>query len=186
MPDKPWGNAHRHIVYAGSFFAWKGVEELIAASRSLSGFRIMMIGGSESQAGLSGGASDGADMVLPGRLPHAEVMSRLVDACIAVLPNRDDTDSSFTSPIKLFEYMASGCAIVASDLPSIREILGPDEAEWVRPGDPAALAAGIRALSSDPTRARRLGYMAREKAKRYTWAARGERLYRLLERLGTP
>ena len=83
-------------------------------------------------------------------------MTQLGASCIAVLPNRDDTDSRFTSPIKLFEYMAAGCALVVSDLPSLREVLGQDDAVWTAPGDAASLASAIRALAEDPERARRL------------------------------
>jgi glycosyltransferase involved in cell wall biosynthesis len=99
------------------------------------------------------------------------------------LPNRADAESAFTSPIKLFEYMAAGCAIVASDLPAIREILGESEAVWVKPGDAASIALGIAALAADPVRARQLGEGAREKARRYTWEARALRLKALLERI---
>jgi glycosyltransferase involved in cell wall biosynthesis len=113
-------------------------------------------------------------------VPQQEVMRGLARACIAVLPNRDDPDSRFTSPIKLFEYMAAGCAIVASDLPPLRAVLAEDEAVWVRPGDPGSLAEGIRRLAADPERARRMGERAREKARGFTWRARAERLADLL------
>ena len=107
-------------------------------------------------------------------------MRGLHSACIAVLPNRDDADSRYTSPIKLFEYMAAGCAIVASDLPPLRADLAGDEPVWVRPGDPANLAEGIRRLAADPERARRIGERAREKARGCTWRARAERTGGLL------
>jgi len=117
------------------------------------------------------------------RLPHDQVMAELAAACIAVLPNRPDVDSQFTSPIKLFEYMGAGCAIVASDLPSIREILAGDEAEWFAPGQPAALAAALQRLLAEPGRARAMSAAVRAKAGRYTWEKRGERLRALLENL---
>jgi glycosyltransferase involved in cell wall biosynthesis len=109
-------------------------------------------------------------------MPHDTVMARLSDACIAVLPNRDDTDSAFTSPIKLFEYMATGCAIVASDLPALREILDDSDAIWVRPADAAALAAGIRRVGEDAALASELGRRVREKSAGYTWDARAAKL----------
>ena len=185
IPAKPWAEGARHIMYAGSFFPWKGTAELVAAAALLPGCRIEMIGGEpqrigEYQAMLSPG---GAEVVLTGRMPHAQVMQQLAAACIAVLPNRDDADSAFTSPIKLFEYMASGCAIVASDLPSLREILAEDDAVWVRAGDAAALAEGIRSLAANPERARLLGERVRAKSVEYTWAARGSRLKAVLKRM---
>ncbi len=185
LPEKAWAEAGRHVVYAGSFFPWKGVADLVAAAGQLAGLRIILMGGDERRmAELSARAAPGgAAMEFTGRLPHAQVMSRLASACIAVLPNRDETDSVFTSPIKLFEYMAAGCAIVASDLPALREILREDDAEWVKPGNPDSLAAGIRRLASDPQRAQVLGDRVRARSLDYTWTARGRKLKAILESL---
>lgn len=186
LPDKPWAEARRHIIYAGSFFPWKGAAELVRAAAGLPDYRITLVGGDEARISeLSSGVSgEGAELIFTGHLPHALVMSRLSEACIAVLPNRDDTDSSFTSPIKLFEYMAAGCAIVASDLPALREILSDEEAVWVRPGDPDALAAGIRRVGEDVLLASRLGQRVRDKSARYTWDARADRLIAILGAFG--
>jgi len=103
-------------------------------------------------------------------------MERLAASCIAVLPNRPDPDSAFTSPIKLFEYMAAGCAVVAADLAPLREVLADDEAAWFRAGDAADLARAMRELAADPVRARGMGERLREKSAAYTWQARAERL----------
>jgi glycosyltransferase involved in cell wall biosynthesis len=185
IPEKEWTRSRERVIYSGSFFGWKGVEDLVAAARSLPGFCIRLLGGDE--AGVARlralSAPEGAQLDFAGRVPHAQVADELQRACIAVLPNRADPDSAFTSPIKLFEYMAAGCALVASDLPPIREILAEDEAMWVAPGDARAIAEAIRALADDPARARRMGERLREKAKRYTWAARGERIARVLRPL---
>ena len=178
LPAKDWASCARHVAYAGSFFGWKGVDDLVRAAARLKDFRISLVGGEAAQiarlqASLPPG---GAEIEMVPRLPHAEVMARLAAACIAVLPNRPDPDSAFTSPIKLFEYMASGCAVVAADLPSIREILGPDEAAWFVAGDANSLAQALLALAADPARAQAMGNALRAKSALYTWQARAERL----------
>lgn len=185
IPEKDWAHAAERIVYSGSFFSWKGVDDLADAARSLPGLRIRLIGGSEARIAEVRARAGGTGAVLEfsGHIPHGSVAAELERACIAVLPNRPDPDSAFTSPIKLFEYMAAGCAIVVSDLPSIREVLERDDAVWTAPGDPAGLANAIRALAQDPERARTLGARVRAKARRYTWAARGERLARVVRPL---
>lgn len=78
------------------------------------------------------------------------------------------------SPIKLFEYMASGRAIVASDLPSYADVVTHDHnALLVPPGDPAALAAALARLHGDPALRQRLAACARQQAfDHYTWAGR--------------
>jgi glycosyltransferase involved in cell wall biosynthesis len=66
---------------------------------------------------------------------------------------------------------------VASDLPSVREVLTDGvNALLVEPGNPQALTAGIRRVKDDPELGRRLAARAREDVLRYTWAARAERL----------
>ena len=125
----------------------------------LPGFRITLSGGDEK------GVSRLESKIPPGHvagrlLPIDRLLARLgrgiegssisdsscwwCSSCIAVLPNRAGSVSEFTSPLKLFEYMASGCAIVVSDLPVLREILAEDEAAWFQPGDPKGLADAIR------------------------------------------
>jgi len=182
IPDKPWHEAGRHIVYAGSFFPWKGVQDLVTAAAHLPGCRITLIGGSperirEYQAQVEPG---GAEVVFAGHVSHAEALAALSRACIAVLPNRAEPNSLWSSPLKLFEYMAAGCAVVAADLPSVREVLAQNEAVWVPPGDPVQLAAAIRRLTSDPERAHRLGERLREKARAYTWESRAQKLVALM------
>lgn len=185
IPEKPWRDAGRHIIYAGSFFPWKGVQDLVAAAEGLPGCRVTLIGGSperirEYQRQVP---AHGAEVVFAGHLPHTETLKALSEACIAVLPNRAEPNSLWSSPLKLFEYMAAGCAVVAADLPSVREVLAEDEAVWAAPGDPETLAAGIRRLVNHPEQARRLGERLRERAKHYTWEARTEKLVAIMRAL---
>lgn len=180
---KDWKNCNRHIIYAGSFFPWKGVDDLVAAASYLPGCRITLLGGDDAdirrlQAQLPGA---GAEVRLLPRLPAREVMGHLQEACIAVLPNRGEGVSQFTSPLKLFEYMGAGCAVVAADLPSIREVVTSVEGEWFVPGDPRSLAAAIQTLVADPERAREKGRAAAELAQRYTWSGRARQLMAFIE-----
>ena len=178
VPQKPWHEAGRHIVYAGSFFPWKGVQDLVAAAEWLPGCRIELIGGSPERIHeyRSQVPAGGAEVVFAGHLTHPQTLQALGRACIAVLPNRAEPNSLWSSPLKLFEYMAAGCAVVAADLLSVRETLAHDEVIWVPPGDPRALADGIRRLVDDPEKARQLGARVRERARAFTWEARAARL----------
>jgi glycosyltransferase involved in cell wall biosynthesis len=104
-----------------------------------------------------------------------------------VIPLLDSaTARHFTSPLKLFEAMASGRPIVASDLPSIREVLKHgDNALLVPPGDAKALAAAIQRLANEPETGARIAARAREEVHRYSWDERGHRLGALLRRVVT-
>ena len=186
LPEKPWNESRRHVVYAGSFFGWKGISDVLTAAKSLDGYHITMIGGTEEQLRTlsANRPTQGATLRFLGRLPQSEVMEHLARSCIALLPNRPEPDSRFTSPIKLFEYMASGCAIVAADLPSIREILAYDEAAWFAAGDPDALVRALRSLGEDTERAQVMGERLREKSWNYTWQSRAEKLAEFLSSIG--
>ena len=92
--------------------------------------------------------------------------------------------STFTSPLKVFEFMQAGVPLVASDLPSIRELVRHGEhALLVAPDDPAALAAGIARLLQDRAFAARLVDAATVHVRAFTWERRAERL---LEFIGSP
>jgi len=118
-------------------------------------------------------------------VPHAEVRQTIAGAGAAVLPLPDNLMARyFTSPLKLFDYMAAGAPIVASDLPALREVLQDNvNALLARPGDPDAFAEAVRRLLADPALASRLGAQARVDVLRYCWEARAEAL---LDFLGGP
>jgi len=102
---------------------------------------------------------------------------------VLVLPNTPGrVSAAYTSPLKLFEYMASGRPIVASDLPALREVLRPDgNAVLVEAGDAGALAAGLARVLADPALASRLAAQARADVRAYTWDSRAGRIEALLE-----
>ncbi|MEK7441276.1 MAG: glycosyltransferase family 4 protein, partial [Chloroflexota bacterium] len=110
--------------------------------------------------------------VTPDQIPIYQVAADVV-----VLPNSAKSEISrlHTSPLKLFEYMASGTPIVASDLPSLREVLhNKENAILVEPDDANVLANGIKLLLNDRVLADRLAATARKEVEALTWAARAE------------
>lgn len=107
--------------------------------------------------------------VPPGKVP---LYLRCFDICAMPFPWMEHF-AYYASPLKLFEYMASKTPIVATDLPSTREILRDGEnAVLVEPDDPKALAEGIERTLSDAELAARIGRQAREDVRQYTWEKR--------------
>ena len=88
-----------------------------------------------------------------------------------LLPNVPISDESnyYTSPIKMFEYMASGVPIIASDLPSLREVLDESNAVLVEAGNPQKLEEAITSLVSDTARATHISRKAFADVQRYSW-----------------
>jgi len=185
MPDLVRPAGHVPVVaYAGHLYPWKGVEVVLGALTLLPDVRGLIVGGHPGELDLdrlrSLAASQGLTerVTFTGMVDPPRVRHLLADADVLVLPNTSSRiSSSYSSPLKLFEYMAAGRPIVASDLPAIREVLRDGEnARLVVPGDQAALAAGIRDVVRDRATATRLARVAFEEAAAYAWSARAERL----------
>ncbi len=81
----------------------------------------------------------------------------------------------FTSPMKMFEYLASGRAIIASDLPVLREVLNENNAVLIAPEDIDAWNGTLRVLEIHENRRHALGDQARIDAAKYTWVERARR-----------
>ena len=164
------------------------MDVLLDAIARLPGVRGLVIGGHEREPDLARVRSVAtrlgiADRVqFTGLVPPSDVARLLQSADVLVLPNPASAISTrFTSPLKLFEYMAAGRPIVATDLPALREVLRDGEtAVLVTPGDASALAAGIQRVVADAAFAERLALAARAEVDNYTWDRRAERLEQLL------
>jgi glycosyltransferase involved in cell wall biosynthesis len=172
------------VGYAGHLYAWKGVDVLLQAIALVPGARLLIVGGHEKEPDLARLQALAADLrvadrvTFTGAVAPTEVAARLAQAQVLALPNPPSAISThFTSPLKLFEYLAAGRAIVASDLPAIREVLQDGEtALLVEAGRSEALAAAITRLFADRGLVERLARNAAAHAAAFTWAKRAERL----------
>jgi glycosyltransferase involved in cell wall biosynthesis len=111
---------------------------------------------------------------LVDRVPPSEVPLWIRACDVVTIPwGWNQFSAYFTSPLKLFEYLAAGLPIVASDLPALREVLTDGEnAVLVSPGKPEALAAGLLRVLTDAELRRTLAANALQTAKRHTWNGR--------------
>lgn len=158
----------------------KGVGALVEALRQVDGATLALVGGPDDTADslrrqwLACGL-DERRFLYAGQVPPERVPLYLsaFDVCAMPFPWTEHF-AYYASPIKLFEYMASRRAVVASDLPSAAEVVADgDSALLYPPGDVAALAAAITRLRDDPSLRDRLAERAYERAMaRYTWDAR--------------
>jgi glycosyltransferase involved in cell wall biosynthesis len=161
VPGLPAGY---RVGYVGSDYPGRGLDVVDALRAKMSGVDFYVIG---------------RERVVS---PHeAEGWCRAMD--VLLLPYQEGTktragrDSTrWMSPIKMFEAMAAGKAIVSSDLPVLREVLDPSVAVLVPPNDLDAWASAIDRLR-DPELRDRLGRRARERfLAEYTWRKRAEKV----------
>ena len=170
-------------LYIGRLDGWKGIETLLEASKLLpKDITVVVIGGEIAQ--VSAMAQKYPHVRFLGYRPYQELPDNQQAADVLVLPNtaRSETSARFTSPLKLFTYMASGIPIVASDLPSIREVLDERSACLVAPDDPRVLAEGIERLLADPAWAAHIAREAAERVKMYSWSKRAETIRDFIRR----
>ncbi len=177
------------ISYVGKYKTMamdKGVDELVRAFGSLRLKRedthllIVGLSGSDKQelaiiikqAGIPPRAC-----TLVGHVPHSDV-ARFMRASDVLVMNYPNTEyyASYMSPMKMFEYMASGNPIVTSDLPSVREILDEQMALFVAPDNRESLERGIEKLLTDESYGRQLADRAYAKVSNFTWEKRTERI----------
>jgi glycosyltransferase involved in cell wall biosynthesis len=159
------------VMYAGQFYKWKGVDTVFEAwEKHFSGREdaaLVLVGGERRE-------TTSGNIFFFGQQPHETIPRFLFCADILLLPNAPVTDESkfYTSPIKMFEYMASGRPIIASDLPSIREILNEKNALLFEAGNPSDLAQKIIFLAGNQKLAHEIAMKAYRDAQKYTWSNR--------------
>ena len=174
----------RVIGFIGTFGKWHGAEVLAQAFGLLlqkhpqyrENTRLLMIGNghtlSQVQQELEA-YNVTQECILTGIVPQEEGPAHLAACDLLASPHVPNPDGTpfFGSPTKLFEYMAMGKGIIASDLDQIGEVLEHDHTAWmVKPGDADSLMIGLKSMLDNPEISKRLGEAARREAvTRYTW-----------------
>lgn len=172
------------IGYVGKFTTMgkeKGVENLIEAIRIVNDTkcRLLLVGDYES---LLPPHHHIEATVIP-YIPQSRLLPYLRSCDLVTMPfPRTPHYEKCMSPMKLFEYMASGVAIISTDLPSIREIVDDNDVLFIKDNSPAEIANGIRILRDNPARAKALADSALKKAAQYTWRKRAELFISFLSR----
>lgn len=159
------------ILYTGHLYDWKGTDTLARSIDMLPpDIIIVFVGGTEEDIEEFRIKFKNPRIYFLGHKPNPKIPLYLKAADILVLPNNKIGESEkFTSPMKLFEYLAVGKPIVASDLPSIREILNEENAFFFTPGDRVSLANVIKFIISQPELSIEKAHQAKIDAKKYTW-----------------
>ncbi|HEX6882610.1 MAG TPA: glycosyltransferase family 4 protein [Planctomycetota bacterium] len=172
------------LGYVGHLYPGKGLELIERLAARLPRCAFHVLGGEAGDVAAWRARLARPNVHLHGHVPHAEAQRRMraFDVLLApyqaaVLIGGGGSDvSRWMSPLKVFEYMASGRPMIASDLPVLREVLRDGEnALLARADDVEAWARAVERLEADPDLARRLAERAlAELRARYTWDRRVE------------
>jgi glycosyltransferase involved in cell wall biosynthesis len=183
-------NDRFRVAYVGSLYAGKGIEVVVPLARRLPEMDFHVLGGSgeclqqwQERAGGQG------NLIFHGHCPPAQVHAFLRAMDVLLLPNQQTVRSAggseigrWTSPLKLFEYMATGKPIVASDLTVLREVLVHEQnCLLCAPDDIDAWQQALLRLQTDRRLAGEIAANAyAELHAIYTWETRAAALLKVL------
>jgi len=176
-----------HLGYAGQLNAWKNVAVMIEALKYLPPQVVLDMAGGKAgeeartratlieiaeQSGVAGRVN------YAGFLPPVKVPEFIAGTDILLLPLGDNAQSRhFTSPMKLFEYAASGVPMVVTRQPTTESLIEDGvQALMAEPGSARSMAGAVEALMAEPALGRRLADNAREWVGQYTYDKRAAQL----------
>lgn len=168
----------RIVVYTGSDLQWKGLDTLKEACDYLSQNVFVYFIGNIKPCGKENGR-----MIFMGHQPYPQIPLWLAAADVLVLTGTTKSviSKNYTSPLKMFEYMAAGRPIVASDILSFRDVLNERNAILVKPDDPQALAMGIERAIEDTNLSNTLSMKASNDVLHYSWENRTRDILNFIE-----
>ncbi len=181
------------VMYTGQLFGWKGANSLLRSVPMLSHDTLVyLIGGAEEDVTRCKKeipeANDSRVFFVPFQ-QHTKIPLWLHSADVLVLPNTGKQKVSlyYTSPMKLFEYMASRVPIVASRIPSIEEIVTDREVFFVEADNANSFAEGIKKAVTESEEAQKRAEGAYAKVLQFTWDKRAEKIISFINQLsGNP
>jgi glycosyltransferase involved in cell wall biosynthesis len=173
---------HFTAVYSGGFYPGRGLEVLEPLAQAFPQVQFLWVGGSAEQVAHWQSRLDTnavKNVTLTGFIANHRLPLYQAAADVLLMPYSRSFGGSgggniarVSSPLKLFEYLASGRAILASDLPVLREVLNEKTACLYAPEDFADLCRKFAQLVSDHGWRKRLGEAARLSAQAYDWKTR--------------
>ena len=170
--------AKKIALYIGRLDGWKGTDTLLEASKFLpEGVQVALIGGEKKQ--VEDLKLKYPNVTFLGFKPYSELPNNQAAGDVLVVPNtgKNLVSTRFTSPLKLIAHMASKRPIVASDLPSIRELVDETSAVLVPADDPKSLAEGIMRAISEPS----VALCAYEQVEQFDWSKRSLGILNFIE-----
>lgn len=168
----------RVVGFVGSFQPWHGLQALVESFARVvdtcPDAMLLLVGDGPDRPALSRKVAElglTSRVIITGVVPQSEVPDMLAAVDVAVIPYPRLSRELWFSPLKLYEYMAAGKAIVASESGQIAEVLEDGQTGLlVEPGEIGALSSAIVRLLDDSELRARLGLHARERAiQHHSW-----------------
>ena len=181
------------VGYSGHFYPGRGMELLTEIARLLPEVNFLWVGGRQEdiapwQQALA--AQSIRNVAITGFIPNSRLPLYQAAADILVMPYGKKISGSsggeiarVINPMKMFDYLASGSPIIASEIPVFHEILTENTAIFCDPENAPDWAKAIKALQGNPEKRTQMGVRAKESAEKYTWKNRARTTLEKLKRL---
>ena len=177
--------------YTGHLYPGRGINLILALAGRLPGITFLLVGGEPGDVvHLQHLVSEHKliNVIATGFIPNQDLPLYQAACDLLLMPYQQQVAgssggdiSSYLSPMKLFEYLACGRAILSSDLPVLREVLDDTNAVLLPHNDIDAWIDSITSLQEDDSQRQRLSEKARQDARQYSWTVRAEKLLAGLE-----
>ena len=168
------GDERPVILYQGGFAPYRGLEQLVEAAKELRAATVVLMGWGRLEETLRdqvvrSGLSDVVRIIEP--VPPDQLLEFTAGADVGVIPYRPvGLNNTFTTPNKLFEYIAAGLAIAASRLPElVRFVERPGLGATFDPETPSDIARVLNQLTEDPARLEAIRKRTAAMRNRFTW-----------------
>jgi len=170
------------VMYIGLFDKWKGYSILLESSKLFDKNTIVvMIGGIKKQVEIL--KEKYPNVIFLGYLPYIDLPINQKAADILVIPNSAKAVVSkyYTSPLKLFAHMVSKRPIIASDLPSLRDILNEKNSVLIKSDSPDDLFKGIKKTLENSKFSNNISEQAYQDVRSYSWMNRSKKIMNFID-----
>ncbi|MFH1427408.1 MAG: glycosyltransferase family 4 protein [Patescibacteria group bacterium] len=168
------------LIYTGNMSEKKGVYTILKSIDFLpSEFIAIFVGGMSGDIErFKKSVKDNNRVIVMGHQPPNRIPLYLKAADILILANSQENivEKHYTSPLKLFEYLASGRAVIASEVPAIKEFVNEELVEFFKPDDPEDLARAIKNIKDNNALREKLIKNSLALVKNYTWEKRADKI----------
>jgi glycosyltransferase involved in cell wall biosynthesis len=182
------------VGFTGHIYPGRGAELLFELAKQMKAINFLWVGGTPELVEFWRGKLAEANMTnvtMTGFVKHERIALYQAAADVLLMPYSRAIEASsgqdiaeVINPMKMFEYMASGRAIVSADLPSIREVLNEGNAVFAEAGNWEMVIGNwklvIESLLADESRRRALGAQTRKDVEQLTWVKREENILRVI------
>lgn len=190
FPDAPRrpGLPERYVVFFGQFAPWQGIRIMLEAMADPEwplDLPLVIVGDGALRPLVEEAAARDSRVLYLGRLPYREVAGVVAGALVSLVPAFDPARAvTGLSPLKVYESMACGVAVMVSDTAGQADVVIEEKCGLVvKPGDAGAVAKAVAQIVADPEAAAEMGRRGRDAVvARHSWAVRARERLAILER----